>query len=156
MHYELRINGGTHRVDAEPETPVLWILRDDLGLTGTKYGCGVAQCGACTIHLEGRATRACVLPVSQVGAREITTIEGVAGSRADAVMDAWKDLEVPQCGFCQPGQIMTTVALLQQERRPDDEAIDAALAGNVCRCATYRRIRQAVHKAARKGGGRRG
>ena len=150
MKYKLVVNGQRREVDVEADTPLLWVLRDDLGLTGTKYGCGVAQCGACTVHLDGRPTRSCVLPVRAVGGRKVTTIEGVGGPTATAVQDAWDTIQVPQCGYCQSGQVMTAIALLERESTPSDDEIEAALTGNVCRCATYPRIRKAVHKAAAK------
>ena len=128
--------------------PLLWALRDVIGLTGTKFGCGHALCGACTVHIDGAPARACVTPVSAAEGREITTIEGVSGREADAVQEAWQALQVPQCGYCQSGQIMTTVALLREVPAPTDADIDGALTGNICRCATYHRIRQAVHQAA--------
>lgn len=146
----LNVNGRTVEVDAEPDTPLLWVLRDHLQLTGTKFGCGAALCGACTVHLDGQPVRACATPLEAVAeGGEITTIEGVGGEEARAVLTAWQSLDVVQCGYCQPGQIMTTVALLAENRQPSDTDIDAALAGNICRCATYHRIRAAVHEAAR-------
>ncbi len=145
----LRINGQTHAVDVPPDMPVLWVLRDVLGLTGTKYGCGIAQCGACTIHLDGEAVRSCVLAAGGVGAASIVTIEGVGASAAGArVQKAWLDREVVQCGYCQSGQIMSATALLVQTPKPTDQDIDAAMAGNICRCGTYVRIRAAIHDAA--------
>ena len=154
MKFELEVNGETRRVDVDPSTPLLWVLRDELGLVGTKYSCGVAQCGACTAHLDDVPVRACVTPVKAVAGRKVTTIEGVSGPVAEAVQTAWQGLQVPQCGYCQSGQIMTTIALLRQMPNPTDEDIDAALDGNVCRCATYVRIRGAVHEAADKLGER--
>lgn len=148
MVYKLTVNGSPREVDVDPDTPLLWVLRDELELTGTKFGCGVAQCGACTVHVDGRTTRACVMPVKWVGEREVTTIEGLEGPVASAVQDAWKDLDVPQCGFCQSGQIMSATALLTQIPQPTDGEIDSAMNGNVCRCATYTRIRKAIHDAA--------
>ncbi len=148
MKYKLSINGARREVDVAPDTPLLWVLRDELGLTGTKYGCGVAQCGACTVHVEGRPKRSCVLPVSAVGARAVTTVEALDGPVAEAVFASWDAQQVPQCGYCQSGQVMSAVALLTAIPRPSDEEIDAGLAGNVCRCATYVRIRRAVHDAA--------
>lgn len=146
----LSVNGRTVEVDAEPDTPLLWVLRDHLQLTGTKFGCGAALCGACTVHLDGQPVRACATPLEAVAeGGEITTIEGMSGEEARAVLTAWQNLDVVQCGYCQPGQIMTTVALLAENREPSDADIDAALAGNICRCATYHRIRAAVHEAAR-------
>jgi isoquinoline 1-oxidoreductase subunit alpha len=144
----LSVNGKRRDVDVPGETPLLWVLRDELQLTGTKFGCGVAQCGACTVHLAGQAVRACVTPVSAVGTREVTTIEGVSGPVAEAVQGAWRRLDVVQCGYCQSGQIMSAVALLTEVRRPSDDDVDGAMAGNLCRCATYVRIRAAIHAAA--------
>jgi len=149
----LRINAAAREVDADGDIPLLWVLRDELRLTGTKYGCGVAQCGACTVHIDGRATRACVTPAATLGAREVVTIEGLSGEVARAVQDVWRRLDVAQCGFCQSGQIMSAIALLSEIRRPSDADIDAAMAGNVCRCATYVRIRGAIHEAAQALGG---
>jgi len=145
----LRVNGTTREVDAEPNTPLLWVLRDDLRLTGTKYGCGVAQCGACTVHIDGRAVRSCVTPASAAQGREVITIEGVSGRVAKAVQDSWRSLDVVQCGYCQSGQIMSAIALLAELPNPSDDDIDAAMTGNVCRCATYVRIRAAIKDAAR-------
>jgi isoquinoline 1-oxidoreductase alpha subunit len=146
----LSVNGRSVEVDAAPDTPLLWVLRDHLQLTGTKFGCGAALCGACTVHLDGQPVRACATPLEAVAeGGEITTIEGVSGEEAQAVLTAWQQLDVVQCGYCQPGQIMTTTALLTENRKPTDADIDAALAGNICRCATYHRIRAAVHEAAR-------
>jgi isoquinoline 1-oxidoreductase alpha subunit len=145
----LRVNGTPRNVDATPDTPLLWVLRDDLRLTGTKYGCGVAQCGACTVHVAGQAVRACVTPLSAVGNREVTTVEGVTGKVAEAVQGAWRRLDVVQCGYCQSGQIMSAIALLQETPRPTDGDVDDAMTGNICRCATYQRIRAAIHEAAR-------
>ena len=150
MRYQFKVNGESRQVTAEPGTPLLWILREELGLSGTKYSCGIAQCGACTVHLDGTPVRSCVLAIDQVGRKEITTIEGVGGAVAEAVIESWESLQVPQCGYCQSGQIMTTIALLDEIDRPSDDDIDGALAGNVCRCATYPRIRRAVHEAATK------
>ncbi len=148
MRYELSVNGRRQTVDAAPDTPLLWVLRDALGLNGAKYGCGIAQCGACTVYLAGQPVRSCVVPVRAVGTRAVTTIEALDGPVAQAVMASWDALQVPQCGYCQSGQVMSAVALLQAIPRPSDDDIDAALAGNVCRCATYLRIRRAVHDAA--------
>jgi len=145
----LRVNGARRDVDVAPDTPLLWVLRDELHLTGTKYGCGVAQCGACTVHLGGRPVRACVTPVSAVAGREITTIEGAGGAVAQAVQGAWRRLDVVQCGYCQSGQIMSAIALLAERPKPTDADIDGAMARNLCRCATYARIRAAIHEAAR-------
>jgi len=144
------LNGSERSVDIDPETPLLWVIRDEIGLTGTKYGCGVAQCGACTVHVDGSPRRSCVPPVELVEGSDITTIEGVAGPEAEAVQAAWIALDVPQCGYCQSGQIMSAVALLQMNPKPTDADIDGAMAGNICRCATYRRIRLAIHDAAAK------
>ena len=145
----LRVNGTTHEVDAEPNTPLLWVLRDDLRLTGTKFGCGVAQCGACTVHIDGRAVRSCVTPARAAQGREVVTIEGVSGTVAKAVQDSWRSLDVVQCGYCQSGQMMSAIALLAELPDPSDDDIDAAMTGNVCRCATYVRIRAAIKDAAR-------
>jgi isoquinoline 1-oxidoreductase alpha subunit len=146
----LTINGKTVSVDAEPDTPLLWVLRDTLQLTGTKYGCGQALCGACTVHLDGSPVRSCSLPVSAAAGRKITTIEAVDAERVGkAVQAAWRKLDVVQCGYCQSGQIMSAVALLTQNRKPSDADIDNAMAGNLCRCATYQRIRAAIHEAAK-------
>jgi isoquinoline 1-oxidoreductase alpha subunit len=146
----LRVNGKKREVNVPADTPLLWALRDELQLTGTKYGCGVAQCGACTVHLGGRAVRACVTPLSAVGDREVTTIEGVGGKVAQAVQAAWTRLDVVQCGYCQSGQIMSAIALLTDKPRPTDGDVDGAMTGNVCRCATYVRIRAAIHAAAQE------
>ena len=145
----LKVNGKVHRLEADPGTPLLWALRDTLGLTGTKYGCGMAQCGACVVHLDGAPVRACVTPVSQAAGASVTTIEGLQSRVGRAVQAAWEKLEVVQCGFCQPGQIMSAVALLAKNPRPSDEDIDAAMSGNLCRCATYQRVRAAIHEAAK-------
>ena len=145
----LHINGKTERVDAEPDTPLLWVLRDSLGLTGTKYGCGVAACGACTVHVDGNPVRSCVTPASAVASQKITTIEGLQSKAGQAVQAAWEKLDVVQCGYCQSGQVMAATALLTTNRKPTDGDIDAALSGNICRCATYQRIRAAVHEAAK-------
>jgi len=146
----LRINGENRTVDAAGDVPLLWALRDLLGLTGTKFGCGIAQCGACTVHLDGKAVRSCMLPIASIGERAITTIEGVGNTPTGAsVQKAWLDLEVVQCGYCQPGQIMSAAALLAVTPNPDDEDIDAAMSGNICRCGTYVRIRAAIKRAAK-------
>ena len=146
----LNINSKTTRVDAEPDTPLLWILRDTVKLTGTKYGCGMALCGACTVHLGGQAVRSCITPVSTSIGKTIVTIEGVGRGRVGkAVQDAWRRLDVVQCGYCQSGQIMSAVALLEKNRQPSDADIDDAMSGNLCRCATYVRIRAAIHEAAK-------
>ncbi len=147
--YRVKVNGQTHDVDVLPDTPLLWVLRDTLHLTGTKYGCGVAQCGACTVFLDGQTLRSCSLPISAVGNGEVTTIEGIAGKEADAVQKAWVAGDVPQCGYCQSGQIMSAVALLTDVKKPNDHDIDLAMNGNICRCATYVRIRAAIHDAAK-------
>jgi isoquinoline 1-oxidoreductase alpha subunit len=147
--YTLKINGGEHRVDVDPQTPLLWAIRDGAGLTGTKYGCGVAQCGACTVHVDGQPMRSCALPVSAVGTSEITTIEGIKSREAQAVQKAWVALDVPQCGYCQSGQIMSAASLLEINPKPTDNDIDLAMNGNICRCATYVRIRAAIHDAAK-------
>ncbi|MEZ0237293.1 MAG: (2Fe-2S)-binding protein [Methylophilaceae bacterium] len=145
----LTINGKAAEVDADPSTPLLWVLRDHLHLTGTKYGCGMAQCGACTVHLDGQAIRSCVTPVSMASGKQVTTIEGLAEQAlGKKVQQAWQEVDVPQCGYCQSGQIMAATALLQQNPKPDDAQITAAMEGNLCRCGTYNRIRAAIHKAA--------
>jgi isoquinoline 1-oxidoreductase alpha subunit len=146
---ELRVNGIVHTLDVDPAMPLLWVLRDVLNLTGTKYGCGMALCGACTVHLDGEPVRACQLPLGDVGERSITTIEAVDGRIARAVQKAWQQLDVVQCGYCQSGQIMSAIGLLTANAKPTDADIDAAMDGNVCRCATYVRIRAAIHTAAR-------
>jgi isoquinoline 1-oxidoreductase subunit alpha len=146
--YELSVNGETHRIDEDGEIPLLWVLRDTLRLTGTKYGCGIAQCGACTVHVDGQPMRSCSLPLADATGRQVTTIEAVAGPEADAVRAAWVARDVPQCGFCQSGQVMSAVALLRVKGRPTDADIDLAMSGNICRCATYNRIRAALHEAA--------
>jgi isoquinoline 1-oxidoreductase alpha subunit len=149
LAFTIQVNGSEHRVDVDGDMPLLWVLRDVLGLTGTKFGCGIAQCGACTVHVDGNAVRSCVLPIGSVGERSITTIEGVGASAAGAsVQKAWLDVEVVQCGYCQSGQIMSASALLRTTPHPNDADIDAAMAGNICRCGTYARIREAIKKAA--------
>jgi isoquinoline 1-oxidoreductase alpha subunit len=146
----LNINGKATRVDAEPDTPLLWVLRDTVQLTGTKFGCGMGLCGACTVHLDGQPIRSCSTPVSAAAGKKVTTIEGAEQDRVGkAVQAAWQKLDVVQCGYCQSGQIMSAVALLKTNRKPTDEDIDGAMAGNVCRCATYVRIRAAIHEAAK-------
>jgi len=146
------LNGKPQTVDASPEMPLLWVLRDTLGMTGTKFGCGMAQCGACTVHLDGQPVRSCVTPVSAIEGKRVVTIEGLGGTSqaatAKAVRAAWVDKDVVQCGYCQSGQIMSAVALLQKNRNPSDADIDAAMSGNICRCGTYQRIREAIHSAA--------
>jgi isoquinoline 1-oxidoreductase alpha subunit len=149
MKYDLRINGSTHSVDVPEDMPLLWVLRDVVGLTGTKFGCGIAQCGACTVHLDGEAIRSCVTAVADVGDGEITTVEAIGDTDAGRrIQAAWLDLEVVQCGYCQSGQIMSATALLQATPKPTDADIDGAMAGNICRCATYPRIRAAIKAAA--------
>jgi isoquinoline 1-oxidoreductase subunit alpha len=150
MKYTLNVNGQSHSVDVAPETPMLWVLRDHLDLVGTKYGCGVGQCGACTIHLNGVPTRACMTPVSTVGRMAITTIEGLAADseHLTPLQQAWCEVDVAQCGYCQAGQIMTAAALLRDNPHPNDDEIDGAMAGNLCRCATYYRIRAGIKRAA--------
>ena len=143
------LNGETREVQAEPDTPLLWVIREELGLTGTKFGCGVALCGACTVHLDGSPIRSCSTAVGDVEGASITTIEGVGSKAAQAVQAAWETLDVVQCGYCQSGQIMSAVALLEENPKPSDEDIDSAMSGNVCRCATYVRIRAAIHQAAK-------
>ena len=150
MAITLNINNTNHSVDIEPETPMLWVLRDTLGLTGTKDGCGIAACGACTIHLDGQPVRACQTPASAAAGRKVTTIEGLSKDKSHPVQQAWMEVGVPQCGYCQSGQIMSAAALLSKRRDPSDLEIDAAMSGNICRCGTYQRIRQAVHVAAKK------
>lgn len=146
---KLDINGTTREVDADGDMPLLWVIRDLLQLSGTKYGCGMAQCGACTVHLDGKPVRACVTPVSSVGTRKVTTIEGLSKDGSHPVQRAWAEADVVQCGYCQSGQIMTAVALLAKKPEPTDAEIDAALSGNICRCGTYSRVRDAIHLASR-------
>jgi len=148
MPVSLTVNGQRRDAEVDPNTPLLWVLREDLGLTGTKYGCGIAQCGACTVHVEGEPLRSCSAPVSAVGGKRVTTIEGLSSRTAKAVQKAWVDLDVVQCGYCQSGQIMSATALLEKIPKPSDTDIDRAMAGNICRCATYHRIRAAIHAAA--------
>lgn len=150
-NFELRVNGSTVQVDVDPDTPILWVLRDHLQLAGTKYGCGVGQCGACTIHLDGVATRSCLLPVSSVGKQKITTIEGLSEKGDHPVQQAWIEHDVPQCGYCQAGQIMSAAALLDKNSKPTDEEIDLAMNGNLCRCGTYLRVKSAIKTAAKLG-----
>lgn len=145
---QLKINNETLDVDVDGDTPLLWVLRDEVGLTGTKYGCGMALCGACTVHVDGVPIRSCVTPVSAVEGQHITTIEGLSSDRSHPVQKAWMELDVPQCGYCQSGQIMSAVALLATNPQPSDADIDAAMSGNLCRCGTYPRIRAAIHRAA--------
>ena len=145
----LNVNGIEHQLDADPQMPLLWALRDVLGLTGTKYGCGVAQCGACTVHVDGEARRACITPIGTLGAKKVTTIEGLSPDGQHPLQKAWAEVNVPQCGYCQVGQIMSAAALLRTTPKPTDTQIDQALAGNLCRCGTYLRVRAAVRKAAK-------
>jgi len=147
----LNVNGRDLKADVEPDTPLLWTLRDGLGLTGTKFGCGMAQCGACTVHLDGQPIRSCVTPVSAVGSKKVTTIEGLSADGTHPVQRAWEAEQVPQCGYCQSGQIMSAAALLAKNPKPSDADIDQAMAGNICRCGTYQRIRKAIHTAAEGG-----
>ena len=147
-HYALNINGVTHQVDVAADTPLLWVLRDTLGLLGTKFGCGVGNCGACMVHLGGLPTRSCMTPVSTVGRKKVLTIEGLTAQGDHPLQKAWQELDVPQCGYCQGGQIMTAAALLQETAHPTDAEIDDAMAGNLCRCAAYQRIRAGIHRAA--------
>jgi isoquinoline 1-oxidoreductase alpha subunit len=144
----LIINGRRRTVTADPEMPLLWVLRDVMGLTGTKFGCGIAQCGACTVHLEGAAVRSCSVPLSAAAGKHVTTIEGLSPGRTHALQAAWLELDVPQCGYCQSGQLMSAAALLARTPSPTDADIDAAMDGNICRCGTYQRIRAAIHRAA--------
>lgn len=152
MALRILVNGEEHTLDVGPEIPLLWVLRDTLGLTGTKYTCGAGLCGACTVHLDGEPVRSCTLPVAEVGAREVTTIEGLSADGSHPVQQAWIAERVPQCGYCQPGQIMTAAALLARNPNPSDDDIDEAMRGNLCRCGTYQRIRRAIHRAVGEGG----
>lgn len=147
MKFELNINGRVHNVDVDPETPLLWVIRESVGLTGTKYGCGVAQCGSCSVHIDGDIQRSCAIPVSAVGKGKITTIEGLSPNLSHPVQKAWLEHDVPQCGYCQSGQIMAAAALLAKKPKPTDADIDEAMS-NICRCGTYQRIRAAIHTAA--------
>ena len=149
MALTIKVNGASTQVDVDADTPLLWVLRDSLGLTGTKFGCGVAQCGACTVFLDGKPLRSCSIPVSAVADKEVTTIEGVSGREAEAIQKAWVARDVPQCGYCQSGQVMSATALLRKLPRPTDRDIDLAMNGNICRCATYVRIRAAIKDAAK-------
>ncbi|MEQ8232884.1 MAG: (2Fe-2S)-binding protein [Gammaproteobacteria bacterium] len=151
MNVSLRINGQAHTLETEPQVPLLWILRDVLHLTGTKFGCGIAACGACTVHVDGRAMRSCTLPVSAVDGKEITTIEGLGAARLHALQQAWIRHQVPQCGYCQSGMLMAAAALLAEHPQPDDATIDRAMT-NICRCGTYQRVRRAIHDAAGQSG----
>jgi isoquinoline 1-oxidoreductase alpha subunit len=153
MPYSLVVNGQTHTVDTPSEMPLLWVLRDSLHMKGTKFGCGIGQCGACTVQLDGAAVRSCQTPVSTVGAKKVTTIEGLSADGSHPLQKAWQELDVPQCGYCQAGQILTAAALLVKIAKPTDAQIDTAMSGNVCRCGTYLRIKEAIHLAAN--GGRR-
>jgi aerobic-type carbon monoxide dehydrogenase small subunit (CoxS/CutS family) len=148
MAISLTINGTAHEVDVEPETPLLWVLRDNIGLTGTKFGCGIAQCGVCTVHVAGKPVRSCILPVAAVAGRPVTTIEGLSPDGSHPVQRAWVEHTVPQCGYCQSGQIMAAAALLTTTPNPTDQDIDTAMTGQLCRCGTYQRIRKAIHRAA--------
>jgi isoquinoline 1-oxidoreductase subunit alpha len=154
---ELRVNRKNQTVDVSPDTPLLWVVRETLGLTGTKFGCGMAQCGACTVHLEGEAVRSCVTPVSRAAGKDVTTIEGLSGDLLHPLQQAWIAEDVPQCGYCQSGQIMAAAVLLRENDRPTDADIDDCMTGNICRCGTYQRIRRAIHRAAEmtaRGGGK--
>ena len=150
MAITLRINGTSHSVDVDSETPLLWVIRDSIGLTGTKFGCGISQCGACTVHLDGQPVRSCVTPASAAVGKAITTIEGLAkNGKLHAVQQAWVDVGVPQCGYCQSGQLMSAAALLDRRKNPTDGEIDSAMAGNICRCGTYQRIREGIRRASK-------
>lgn len=150
MAFTIRVNGTAHRFDVDGDTPLLWVLRDVLGMCGTKFGCGIGLCGACTVHLDGRPTRSCVTPVGSIGDKALTTVEAIGNTpQGKALQQAWLDFEVGQCGYCQYGQIMSAAALLANTPKPNDADIDAAMSGNVCRCGTYQRIRAAIHRAAR-------
>ena len=147
--FKLNVNGKQHEIDVDPDTPLLWVLRDNLNLVGTKYGCGIAQCGACTIHLDGNAARSCSVPISTVANQSITTIEGLSDYADHPVQNAWREHDVPQCGYCQAGQIMSASALLKNNTNPSDDEIDQAMRGNICRCGTYVKIREAIKTAAK-------
>ncbi len=151
--FSLIVNGRPQTADVDPDTPLLWVLRDTLGLTGTKFGCGMSLCGACTVHVDGRATRACVTPVSTVAGRRVTTIEGLSADRSHPLQRAWIAEQVPQCGYCQSGMLMSAADLLSRKPRPTDADIDEALGGHICRCGTYQRIRRAIHRASASAGG---
>jgi isoquinoline 1-oxidoreductase subunit alpha len=151
MPVTFSVNGSSHTVDVAPDTPLLWVLRDVLDLKGTKFGCGAAQCGACTVHIRGNPTKSCVLPISRVAGQDVRTIEGLSPDGSHPLQRAWVELDVPQCGYCQAGQLMSAAALLERTPNPTDEQIDDAMDGNLCRCATYLRIRQAIHHAAKLG-----
>jgi isoquinoline 1-oxidoreductase alpha subunit len=148
--YTLKINQQQYTVEADPQTPLLWVIRDEVGLTGTKFGCGIAQCGACTVHLNGTPVRSCSLPISATADQNITTIEGLSDDNSHPVQKAWLEVQAPQCGYCQSGQIMSATALLNSNPQPSDDDIDAAMAGNICRCGTYPRIRKAIHLASKE------
>lgn len=148
--YNLQINGRNYEADVDADTPLLWVLRDNLGLVGTKFGCGIAQCGACTVHLNGNAVRSCTIPVSAVGTSKVTTIEGLSANGDHPVQLAWNEVDVPQCGYCQAGQIMSATALLSKNPKPTVEQIDTAMNGNICRCGTYHRVREAIVLASKK------
>jgi len=148
MAIQFTLNGKAQSVDVDPQMPLLWVLRDTLNLTGTKFGCGMALCGACTVHIDGEATRSCITPVSEVAGKKVTTIEGLSADVSHPVQKAWIELDVPQCGYCQSGQIMSAAALLAKNPRPTDAEVDDAMSGNICRCGTYQRIREAIHRAA--------
>lgn len=147
--YTFTVNGSKYKVEADSDTPLLWVLREHIGLTGTKYSCGIGQCGACTVHINGKAVRSCVVPVSQVGGKSITTIEGISQYKIHPVQEAWLQESVSQCGYCQPGQIMSAIVLLSEHPKPTDDQIDKMMSGNLCRCGTYGRIRKAIHHASR-------
>lgn len=148
-NYNVNINGTSHTVNADADTPILWVLRDELNLVGTKYGCGIAQCGACTIHIDGKAVRSCSTPISSVGEKKLITIEGLSEHATHPLQNAWREHDVPQCGYCQAGQIMSAAALLNEKTSPSDDDIDAAMHGNLCRCGTYLRIKAAIKTAAK-------
>ena len=148
--FNLKVNGKRQQVEVSPDTPLLWVLRDHLDLTGTKYGCGIGQCGSCTVHINGEAMRSCALPVAAVADAQITTIEGLSKNGDHPVQQAWQEIDVPQCGYCQAGQIMSAAALIKNNPNPSDAEIDAAMHGNICRCGTYPRIRESIHSAAQK------
>ena len=148
--FQLQVNGSPQKIETDPNKPLLWVLREDIGLMGTKYGCGIGMCGACTVHLDGKAIRSCQTPISAVGNRKVTTIEGIGRVKLHPVQEAWIELQVPQCGYCQSGQIMSAVALLSEKPNPQPQEIDAAMNGNLCRCATYDRIKKAIVRTAEK------
>lgn len=147
MATSFRVNGKAHTVDVDPNMPLLWVIRDTLNMTGTKFGCGMALCGACTVHINGAAIRSCITPISSVSGKDVTTIEGLSATSDHPIQRAWREVDVPQCGYCQSGQIMSASAMLAKNPHPTDEEIDAAMAGNICRCGTYQQIREAVHRA---------